>query len=226
MAVNNSAGHPRIRPQAFVCADPPKKFSHSIWLDPGIMKFVPTPKMTGSRGSLRKKINGEFSVLEQSVMECPNVWGFSRCSWLMPDDSFFNQSDACWGNHQKGVEKTGQPKTVCTMLLAIRLLHYLGASVVYLVGVDFRMSVDYGYSFNQGRDSGAATSNNAQFAVVNQWLCQMQNDGVFERAGMKIYNTFELSGLRAFPYVPFDEAIDQAQGIIENRPDLSNWYEK
>jgi hypothetical protein len=54
----------------------------------------------------------------------------------------------------------------------------------------------------------------------------MQEKGVFDRFGLKIYNTFERSGLRAFRYVPFDDAVSEAISIIEQVPDLSNWYEK
>lgn len=81
LAVNNSAGHPRIRPQAFVCSDPPSKFSHSIWLDPGIMKFVPSPKMSGRRAHLRRRTRRGFRGLKRTVTQCPNVWGFQRNSW-------------------------------------------------------------------------------------------------------------------------------------------------
>lgn len=226
MAVNNMAGHARVRPQAFVCSDPPSKFSHSIWLDPAIMKFIPTPKLKRRRGALRRKVNGEFVPLNKSTAECPNVWGFQRSSWLVPDDSFFMSDSACWGNHQKGADELKQPKTVCTMLLGIRLLAYLGAKNIYLVGVDFRMNQSQGYSFDQGRTDKAADSNNAQFAVVNGLLTQMQSAGVFGRFGVSIYNCFERSGLRAFPYLPFQDAINHAKGIVEDAPDLSAWYEK
>ena len=227
MAVNNSAGHARIRPQAFVCSDPPSKFSHSIWLDPGIMKFIPTPKMKGGRSNIRRKCSdGMFELMKERVTDCPNVWGFKRQSWLIPDDGFFLTDGAPWGNHDKGVKRTGQPKTVCTLLLGLRLLRYLGAGRVYLIGVDFRMTPDAGYSFPQGRTEGACESNNRQFAVVNQWLCEMEGRGVFRRFGMEVYNCYERSGLRAFPYVPIDRALADAVGIIEEEPSLENWYEK
>lgn len=228
LAVNNMAGHPRIRPQAFVCSDPPSKFSHSIWLDPGIMKFVPTPKLTSNRrGSLRKKIDGMFSSLEKTTVDCPNIWGFQRNPWLTPDDQFFLSDGACWGNHDKGAKATNQAKTVCTMLLAIRILYYLGARTIFLVGVDFRMTPGRtGYSFNQERTLDTAASNNTQFQIVNEWLTKMQSDGVFRRFGLSVYNTFERSGLRAFPYVPFETAINNAAGIVEKIPDLSCWYNK
>lgn len=224
LAINNSAGC-RVRTQAFVCSDPPRKFSHSIWLDPQIMKFLPTPKMRGYRAKLRKKINGEFTLMERTVTECPNVWGFRRYSWLTPDNDFFLSDGACWGNHDDGCEKTGEPKSVCTMLLGLRLLRYLGASKVFLLGVDFRMSSKDGYSFNQTRDADAVASNNNLFSVVGNWLSKMQDNGVFERFGLEVYNCFEFSGLRAFPYVSFDTALKCAKGIVEREPDLAGWYD-
>lgn len=233
MAVNNMAGHARFRPQAFVCSDPPSKFSHSIWLDPGIEKWVPTPKMSGSRSKLKKKVgDGKFEPLDRTVLDCPNVWGFRRNPWLTPDDQFFLDKGAGWGNQNKGVEKTKQPKTVCTMLLPLRILRYLGARKIFLIGADFRMAADYGYSFEQAiehkrpKDEKTAPKwDNAQYSVVNGWLCQMQKNGVFGRFGLEIYNCFQHSSLRAFPHVPFSDAIIECRGQVEERPDLAQWYD-
>ncbi len=225
LAVNNSAGHPKIRPQAMVCSDPPKKFSHSIWLDPAIMKFVPTPKLGGRRARLRKKVNGIFSGLGKSTSDCPNTWGFQRHSWLYPDERFFLSDGACWGNHKSGVEQTGEPKTVCTMLLGLRILYYLGARKIYLIGVDFSMGPGRGYSFNQARDVGACASNNSQYYIVNHWLCKMQENGTFGKFGLEVYNCYRNSGLRAFPFVPFTEAVRDARGMVETIPDLAGWYD-
>ena len=227
MAVNNSAGHPRVRPQAMVCSDPPSKFSHSIWLDPAVMKFVPIPKLASRRGSLRRKwLDGKFTPLDRATITSPNVWGFQRTAWLFPDDRFFTSNGACWGNHKKGVEVTSQPKTVCTMLLGLRLMRYLGCKRLFLVGVDFKMTPEAGYSFEQGRTPEACASNNRQFAVVMEWIQQMQDTSTFTRFGMEVYNCNQYSGLRAFPYVPFEEAVVAAQGICESCPDLAGWYEK
>jgi len=232
MAVNNMAGHARFRPQAFVHSDPPAKFSHSIWLDPAIEKWVPIPKMSGGRAKLKKKIGDRrFEPLDRTVSECPNVWGFLRNPFLTPDDQFFLGKGACWGNHNRGVEKTGQPKTVCTMLLPIRILRHLGARKIFLIGVDFRMAEDYGYAFEQAiehkkpKDGSAPKWDNSQYAVVNGWLCQMRKDGVFDRFGLEVYNCFQHSSLRAFPFVPFSDAITECRGQVEVRPDLGQWYD-
>jgi hypothetical protein len=237
MAVNNVAGHSRFRPNAFICADPPSKFHDGILRDSSIMKFVPTPKLHKRRGRVRTKINGEFKDWEkdgkykQSILDCPNVWGFERRSWLEPDTSFFTDPGAAWGNLNVGVERTGQPKTVCTLLLGLRLLYYLGARRIFLVGVDFHMDstkdILDNYSFGEERDENACRSNNAQYQIVNKWLCDLQTNGVFKQFGLEIYNCNENSKLRAFSYVPFDTAIDNIREGIPKEPyDCRNWYSK
>ena len=61
---------------------------------------------------------------------------------------------------------------------------------------------------------------------MNAWLCKLQKNGTFERFGIEFFNTFQRSGLRAFPYVPFDTALKDCYGIVEEKPDLQGWYEK
>ena len=234
LGINNAAGLGRFRPQAFTCSDPSSKFSQSIWLDPGIMKIVPIPKLNGgpSRSGLRIRNKRGLERLNHpqggrwKVKQCPNVWGYERRSWMAADETFFTEPGAAWGNHNSGVLRTGEPKTVCTLLLAMRLMRYLGAEKVFLVGVDFKMTPTSGYSFPQGRTEGACESNNRQFTVVNDWLCRMQNAGVFHKFGINYYNCNPISGLRAFPYVSFDQAIEMACDNVEPNPDLSGWYDK
>jgi len=237
LAINNMAGHFGYQPSAFVSSDPPSKFHDGIWLDPKVMKLIPTPKMKRRRGRLRhKNRDGTFENLmvnekHHSACDCPNVWGFGRRAWLMPDDTFFLDVEAPWGNHNAGVLRTGQEKTVCTMLLGIRLLYYLGARTIFLVGVDFYMDESRklceNYAFGEERSEGAVRSNNNQFSRVNGWLCKLQEDGVFDRFGLKIFNCFRNSGLRAFPFVPFESAIEYNRVGFPDEPfDLRGWYKK
>ncbi len=232
LAVNNAAAH-IVRPQAFVCSDPPMKFHQDIWMDPAVMKFVPSAKLSGYRCRMRTKVGGVFRRAERGVDQAPNVWGFKRWSWMYPDDRFFTTDGCCWGNQDDGQRKTGEEKTVCTMLLGLRLLRYFGAKRIYLIGVDFYMTPELNYSFSQARDAGVSASNNKHFRTVNKWLCQMVEGGSFKRFGLEVYNCCERSGLRAFPHMPFDEALADAKGIIGVReavepgqPDCEGWYEK
>ena len=237
LAVNNMAGHSRFRANAFVCSDPPSKFSYSIWQDPAIIKLIPRPKMTGGRARIRRRgpdgvlANVQIGHREYMTTEmCPNVWGFDRRSWLRPDDSFFTEPDAAWGNHDDGAAQTGEEKTVGTFMLALRLIRYLGARRVFLVGADFGMAGDRGdlgnYAFAQARDIDAVVANNAQYRIQNAWLCKMQETGVFARFGLEVYNCNERSRLRAFPFVPFAAALAAVRGDVEERPDLSSWYDR
>lgn len=230
MAVNNMAGH--FRSNAFVCSDPPSKFHDGIWRDPGIMKFVPLPKLcSGGRGHLRTKVNGKIDMLMRdnkilTTADMPNMWAFGRRPWWQYDDTFFTEPEATWGNGNAGLLRTGNPKVFCTMLLAIRLLYYLGARRIFLVGVDFFMTNE-GYSFGQGRTSQAVGNNNAQYAVVNSGLCKMVERGVFKKFGLEIYNCCKNSGLRAFPYVEYDTAVrDTLKDFPSDPLVLDGWYEK
>lgn len=229
LAVNNMAGS--FWPNAFICADPPQKFHNGIWLDPTIMKFVPTPKMRGGRSNLREKVGDEFLKIKSQVSDCPNIWGFERRSWLRPDESFFTEPSAAWGNHDAGVFQTGQPKTVCTMLLAIRVLYHLGARRIYLVGADFTMdpsaNLRGNYAFGEARDEDAIKSNNQQYQVVNQWLVEFVKNGTFKKFGLELFNTNPYSHLRAFAHVPFEFAIrDALTGFPQQPFDLTDWYKK
>lgn len=236
LAVNNMAAY--YRPNAFVCSDPPSKFHEGIWRDPNIMKFVPEVKLHDRRGKLRRKQpDGSFADLKltdevATTQTVPNVWGFGRRSWFKPDDTFFTDPHAAWGNNDDGVRRTRGKKTVCTPLLGLRILYYLGARRVYLVGVDFYMDPAAGlhdnYAFKEERDKGACESNNAQYAVVNEWLCLMQQNDVFSKFGLEVYNTNEASGLRAFAHVPFDVAVADAWRDWPSGPpyDCKSWYHK
>lgn len=231
LAVNNMAA--AYRANGFVCSDPPEKFHDGIWLDPQIMKFLPLPKLSqGKKGKLRKKEGDEFFDLEKRTADCPNVWGFERRAWMQPDDhSFFTEPSASWGNLQKGVDLTGESKSVCTMLLGIRLLYYLGARKIFFVGIDMQMKEGVGakdnYSFGEIRDSSAIRSNNNIYRNVVSWLDRIQKAGSFEKFGLEIYNCNPKSAIRSFPHVSFEDAIAYSLKEFPVQPfDLVGWYEK
>lgn len=230
MGVNNVAGEYPV--SSFVCSDPPSKFHDGIWRDPCIMKFLPIPKLTErGKGQLRTRIEGRlqpapFDGRILSTIDCPNVWGFARRSWWAYDETFFTEDHAAWGNGKEGLLRTKNPRVLNTTLLALRLLYYLGSRRVFLVGVDFYMD-STGYSFDQGRTSKAVENNNSQYRVVNDGLCQMVQRGIFQNAGLEVYNCNQTSGLRAFQYVPFETAIKDTLKDFPDVPfDLHGWYEK
>lgn len=227
LGINNVAGY--VPTTAFICSDPPSKFHSSIFLDPKVFKFLPIPKLKGNRGGLRKKVGDEFIKLDRTTSNCPNTWGFERRSWLACDSTWFTEPSAAWGNHEVGVRKTGEQKTVNTMFLGLRMLQYLGAKHIFLLGVDFHMEptrpLDGNYAFGEHRDHGAIESNNRQYQTAAGWLTRLRP--VFEQFGFHVFNCNRHSSLRAFDYVPFDKALEICRGQVAKEPfDLKGWYVK
>jgi len=230
LGVNNAAGHAPV--SAFTCSDPPSKFHNGIFTDPKIIKLIPTPKLRDSRNEIREKKANGFEKAPYRTKDCPNMWAYDRRSWLACDDTWFTETSAAWGNQNDGIKKLGldpDEKTACTMLLGLRLLQYLGARRIFLLGVDFYMDPTVGpkdnYAFGEVRDASAVRSNNRHYRVVNGWLVKLRP--VFERYGFRTYNCNPHSGLRAFDYVPFDTALEVCRGKTPKEPfDLEGWYEK
>jgi hypothetical protein len=49
----------------------------------------------------------------------------------------------------------------------------------------------------------------------------------FEAAGYEIFNCYRQSRLTAWPYVPFEEAVEDCRGMVPREPlDCVGWYEK
>lgn len=227
LGVNNVAGWAPV--SAFTCSDPPEKFHPGIFEDPKIIKLLPEPKMRGNRARLRTKVGDKFYWSGRYSYQCPNVWGYERRSWLRCDDSWFTGAGAAWGNHNKGVQQTGEAKTVNTMFLGLRLLQYLGAKTIFLLGVDFWMDpsrdVRDNYAFGEHRDEDACESNNRQYIVANDWFCRLRP--VFEQFGFRTYNCYRESRLRAFDYVPFEKALEIVRGRVPASAfDLEGFYAK
>lgn len=220
LGVNNVAGHAPC--EAFVFSDPPQKFHHGIFLDPCVTVFSPIPKL---KKHIRiKHSDGSFEESRLRVRECPAVFGFKRNSEFTPE-TFLTSDMASWGNNQAGATKTGRPKTVSTMLLGLRLLHYLGFRRVYMLGVDLCMQQEGDkYAFKQGKEPGGVQGNMNAYKVINGMLTDLRP--VFDAAGFEVFNCNPKSGCSAFDHVPFEAAIEDCRGPVPKEPfDLEDWYD-
>jgi hypothetical protein len=219
LGINNVCGKHRVR--AFLCGDPPEKFHHGIWFDAALLKFVPHRRM---RNRVRVKKGDDFASSSLCVKDCPNVFGYKRDSVWEPDN-FFTRDAATWGCGQKCTDETKKPKVLFTFFTGLRLMHYLGVRRVYLLGADFTMSADYGYAFEQARWPGAIRDCNTHYRVANPMCDELVP--VFQKHGYEVYNCNPNSGLRSFPFVPFEDAVEDCRGLVPKEPfDLSGWYEK
>lgn len=220
LAINNAAC--MVRPSAMVCVDPPGKFHSAIWRDPAIQKFVPHGF---SRYGLRDFVNNEFVKLmgdgkHLTPREMPNVVVYRRCPCFDPD-TYLEKEDICWGVSKKWHRRTGRPRVLNSMLAAVKIVYELGFRVLYLVGCDFYMSAESPYAFSQGGDAQKAASNNGCYAKMNEMFHELRPR--FDEKGFRVFNCNPDSGLTAFDYVDFNEAVRCT--AIKSDMSTKGWYD-
>lgn len=196
MGVNNSVKS--FRPNIWTSVDEPSRFIKSIWFDPKIQKFIPYEYMD-------KQIfdNEEWKDLNMSVRDCPNVYGIER-NEKFNHNTFLTESTFNWGNHKN----YGGGRSV--MLVAIKLLYYLGIKNIFLLGCDFKMATDYTYSFEQSRTQGAINNNNRTYQMMKERFELLKP--IFEQNNLSIYNCNPESELKVFEFISFEDAIKKAYG--------------
>jgi len=212
-ATNNAAAV--FRPHLWVSVDDPSHFVDAIWRDPGIWKFVPLCHME-KHFSVRDGA-GHLVASNECVGDVPCVFGYRRNEnfvaeqWLYEDT--FN-----WGNHGDRTDTFGIKGSRSVMLVALRLLFYLGVRKLFLLGCDFRMR--YGaqnYAFEQNRSRGSVSGNNSTFEALNVRLNSLLP--YFFREGYQVFNCTPDSGLKVFPHISFPDAVAQA---LQDFPSVIN----
>ena len=191
LGVNNSVK--TFRPNLWCCVDPTDHFLRSIWLDPRILKFAPM-----SSRNQRVFHSDDWRYLPLVTQECPATFFYHRhCGFNAAN--FLTADSFCWGND----DKSGGARS--DMLVALRLLYYLGVRRVFLLGADFKMSAQYAYHFDQGRAPGSVKGNNASYATLRERFKQLRP--VFDAAGLRVLNCNPDSAIEAFDKIGFDEAV-------------------
>ena len=111
----NLAGTQILRPTFWTSYDPSARFHRSVYLDPGIMKFVH-----------RRRASDLVPETTAKVCDCPNLYFFDRdglrgfADFLRPD----NGGIVDWAD---------------SMVQAIDILYRLGFRVIYLAGCELRV---------------------------------------------------------------------------------------
>ena len=121
---------------------------------------------------------------------------------------FLDEDTICWGNNGARKDSLCIKGKRSVMLVALRLLHYLGFRTVYLLGADFKMADDQKYVFDESRTNAAIRHNNVLYDALNQRFAAMRE--YFKRSKFTVLNCTPESGLTAFDHVPYDEAIRNA----------------
>jgi len=208
MALNNgpAACYTRFVPSAWTLVDDPSRFLLSIWLNPQIQKFVPhahagKPLWTSLNGKDEPyTIEGRPAV----VRDCPNVLYFHR-NEKFEASRFWIEDTFNWGMHSDFTDSHGHKGGRSVMLVALKMLFQLGFRRIYIVGADFKMAPDKKYSFDEVREKGAINCNNATYAALNDRLKEALPHA--EALGLTIRNCTPDSGLKAFEYLPYEDAL-------------------
>lgn len=217
MGVNNSwSVH---RPTFWTCVDSAGRFLDTGWKDPGILKFVP---MSAWNERLRiQKPDGSMAASAFRVKQMPSVLLYRR-SEHFDHRRFLDEDVVCWGNHTATKDSLGIKGKRSVMLAALRLLQYLGFRTVYLVGADFKMTPERGYAFDEARSAEAVRHNNVLYESLNRRFEALREH--FKAHKFAVLNCTEDSGLTAFPYMPFAEAVEKASAECDRPINTKGWY--
>lgn len=210
MGLNNSPKvmMPYCRPDLWTCVDGPDKFLYTIWEDPKTMKLVP-------REQKNKLIWNNDLMLPESkkVKDCPNVVYWTRNN-SYDKETYLTEDTINWGNNAEYKASNGVKGKRSVFIAAVKLLYVLGFRHVYLLGVDFNMSTDNTYAFEQSRKDSSIKGNTSSYSQMNYWFTELQPK--FLEAGFHVYNCNPDSGLKAFPYMSFEEAFKRSLDYVHD----------
>lgn len=209
MAVNNVPSI--VRPNMWVYVDSPSKWVEQAWLDPSIMKFVPIKHMNKPFKITTEK--GNLVNSNKTIGELANVYGYHRNAEFHAD-RFLNESTFSWGCAAEVADDVGAVGIRSVMLVAVKMLYFLGVSTIYLVGCDWHMTEDKPYAFPQAKERDAVQRNNGLYRVIGARLRRLQPH--LQRAGCQVYNTTPQSKLDVFPHIPLQQALKEATGHIKS----------
>lgn len=245
MGINNSPRH--FRPNMWCAVDDPGNFMKSIWFDPKILKFLPffhsekeiwdnetwkahTLKVGDCPSVLYYRRNEHFRA-DQFLFEDTINWGnhsdLCACGYRRktPPKSVHRPDDDMEKNKVHKIKvcpKCGQENhwgCRSVMHAALRILWMLGVRRIFLLGTDFKMVEGaQNYSFNQERSAQAVKNNNNTYHVLGERLAELRP--IFEKNGLLVYNCNPESELKAFDYLPFDEAISWTTKLMPK--DIAN----
>ncbi len=204
----NGMAAKNYRPNLWTSVDTPFSFHEVIWRDPAIMKFV------SGGWSGHKFITEKRGYSELVVKQCPNIILYDKNDFFEPD-KFFTESTISWGCAENVKDILGITGGRSVMLVAFKIMAYLGFKRIYLLGCDFNMEYDSEkkgkgktYAFNQYKNQHACDTNNTGFKRITKRLKALLPK--LKQQKIKIYNCYEKSNLKLFPYKSFDDCKKDA----------------
>jgi len=98
------------------------------------------------------------------------------------------------------------------MLVAIKLLHYLGCRRIILLGCDFAMMEERPYAHSESKDAKAVESNNANYRSLNDRFRALKPR--FSEVGLEVLNANKNSRLNAFDFVDLSDILGEIEAEV------------
>jgi hypothetical protein len=180
MAVNNGG---LIKPTFWTAVDRANKFDLKIWQDPDIIKFVPEGKRNATLDKeTHKKVEhmphvNFFRVVHKNI----NEWFEDGIVWKV---------------------RHNNKSKISVMFAAMNLLCKMGFTTIFLVGADFKMTLEKPYFFKWPKDDRGVRQNNALYKFQNEVFTSLRP--ILEEKGITVFNCTAGSGLTAFDYRPLE----------------------
>lgn len=193
-AMNNIAT--MIRPHLWFCVDTPTRFSEAVLRDPGVAKFI-KDKMAGERVWTWDADEATHRKTKDEAKALPNCWFYQHAKDF-DAAQFFIQPYPTWGPRDSR----------SVMLVAIRMLFWMGVRRIYLLGCDFKMKQQQPYAFDETAPEGIVNGNNSKYKILDKMFKQLLP--YCEMYGLQIFNCTPGSRLAAFPHVPYEAAVEDA----------------
>jgi hypothetical protein len=225
--VNNSpTASAGVRCHLWTHVDPTWKWHDAIWKDPQCLKFVNRRMCHRWAVRTRTERGIENVVADNNLVypiHMPGVCLYERNAFFNVE-TWLSEPTINWGNSKKSAKRNGDHNCLNVMPAALKIAYSLGFRFVYLLGCDFEMRPEQPYAWGQNKSPGGCNGNNNTYRILNDWFSRLQPS--FDKAGFYVFNCYQRSGLRAFPYVPFDEAVAAAtDGIPQDPVDAAGWYD-
>jgi len=211
MTLNNAVR--TFRGNAACIVDDPCRFISSLWLDPCIMKFVPSSHFEKPLWDNRTIVRPDgvreehWQPMNMVVGDCPNVIGYRR-NEKFHAPRYLYEDTINWGCHKQW----GGGRSV--LLASMRILFLLGFRKVYLLGVDLDMNDDKKYHFQEARTNAAINGNMSTYQKLKKWFKELQPHFLAEN--FIVQNCNPSSQLDAFPFIKFEDAIREASWQLGN----------
>lgn len=206
VAAVNQVAATHVRPHVAITVDKSAHFHSSIWNDPAILKLA---RYETRNDRIAERDGDAWKATGPSARDFPGTL-FYQTSNKFDAASFLTAGSVVWGGEAQLNGKTRETRNV--MLAALRLLYWMGARRVVLIGCDFHMQAGQSYAFAESKNHHAAGFNNNTYSILDGWFRELRPH--FEASGYHVLNATPGSHLTAFDRINYQQAVESAAAGI------------